>query len=119
MARADELFECYCEKLDLGAWDDVGLVWGASSGVWGMAHWIRNGTEEDKCIELNLQHFRCNPEELEETIAHELVHIHLAERHNGLTGHDNEFCREMNKLGFRGDATKRGLNDKPVVGIGR
>ena len=117
MEEAAEIFEHYCGKLDLAAWNEVGMLWGAD-GVWGSAHWEKDGSEEETYIELCFQLFRRHPEELPETIAHELVHIYLSE--NGRpNGHTDQFRQKMNELGFVGNATKRSHNNKPVVGIGR
>lgn len=119
MKEAETLFETYCEKLGIEPWDEVNLMWGAGNHLWGTANYSRKHFKDSEYnyIELNLQMFRCCPEELEPTIAHEVVHMHLFFNCRP-TGHGPEFRSIMNKLGFNGAASKRMKNQKPVIGIG-
>jgi hypothetical protein len=120
MREAEKAFEHFCKLLNIDPWNEVDMMWGAGKRVWGTAHYNRKHMRdaEYNYIELNLQKFRCNPHEMRETIAHEMVHMSLF--FNGRpNGHNAEFRSIMNDLGFAGKTSKAMLFKKPSVGINR
>ena len=111
MAQARQLLDSYIEKVNL---KNVELLFGEEK-AWGKAY-----MEKGKySIDLNINLFRRHPEELEETVAHEVAHLSTY-KEMGKHNHKTPFWREtMKAFGFKPRATKKTFRNQAVVGMGR
>ena len=104
--RIEDAFEHYCEKAGLTPYRDVGLFYDSEMKCWGKAHWKRGGDDEETYVLINLNMMLRMPEEVEETVAHEVAHIKTSVDGYPREFHGSHWAENMMELGFIPHVTK-------------